>query len=447
MTPPPPVYVFNTRVTSQEVVDRGMDKLFRQEVLQAQRGQWLGAINLATPLAFVWWAVLAAALATAIVAFLIFGQYTRRAEVTGQLEPAAGLLTLSAQTTGTVTRTLVHEGERVTAGQPLVEVSADLVSTSMGDTHALVSAQLRAQEAQVRTTLSNLQPQADAQAKDLRTRIGMLQAQEHQTDGRLALQREQVAASTKFVEKIQPVVAKGIISVAQFNAYRSAALNDQEQAKALAGQRLTTEQQRSSLQAQLTQLPLDTAAKANQLRGQLAQLDAQLAQNAAQAGTLLRAPRAGVVSTLLVKAGQNVASGQPVLSILPRNSKLEAQLLVPSSAIGFVDAGNRVVLRYQAYPYQKFGQQYGKVVQVSRSALSNAEAASLLGQTVGTPLYRVLVALDRQSVNAYGKAEALKPGMALNADILLDRRSLWQWVFEPLYGLRQQLAANGARHE
>jgi membrane fusion protein len=134
------------------------------------------------------------------------------------------------------------------------------------------------------------------------------------------------------------------------------------------------------------------------------------------------------------------------LSILPQGSKLEAQLLVPSRAIGFIGAGNRVVLRYQAYPYQKFGQQYGRVVQVSRSALSHAEAASLVGQNVAAPLYRVLVRLDRQSIDAYGKAEALKPGMALDADILLDRRSLWQWVFEPLYGLRQQLAADGTHH-
>jgi membrane fusion protein len=215
--------------------------------------------------------------------------------------------------------------------------------------------------------------------------------------------------------------------------------------KTLRRQRLDTQQQLSTLQSQLAQLPFDTAAKANQLRGQLAQLDAQLAQSEAERGTVLRAPRAGVVSTLLVKTGQNVASGQPLLSILPADSELEAQLLVPSSAIGFITRGDRVVLRYQAYPYQKFGQEYGNVVQVSRSALSPAETASLLGQNIATPLYRVLVKLDHQSIAAYGKTESLKPGMALSADILLDRRSLWQWVFEPLYGLRQQLAANGSR--
>src|SRR6185312_12922236 len=370
----------------------------------------------------------------------------RRAEVTGQLQPRAGMLTLSAQTTGTVTRTLVHEGEQVKAGQPLVEILSDVVSASMGDTHAVVSAQLRAQKAQIRTTLSNLQPQAKEQAKDLRTRIGLLQAQVRQIGDQLALQREQATTATNFVAKIKPVLEKGVISIAQFNAYQSQALTQQAQVKTLERQRLDTDQQLSSLQAQLTQLPLGMAAKANQLRGQLAQLAAQLAQSEAAGGTVLRAPRAGVISTLLVKPGQNAASGQPLLSILPHGSELEAQLLVPSKAIGFVHEGTPVVLRYQAYPYQKFGQQYGKVVQVSRSALSPAETASLLGQNMATPLYRVLVKLDHQSIDAYGKAEALKPGMALDADILLDRRNLWQWVFEPLYGLRQQVAANGAHH-
>lgn len=419
-----------------------MGDLFRKEVLRAQKNHWLGAINLATPLAFVWWVLLAAALAAAIVLFLVFGRYTRHAEVAGQLEPSAGLLTLSAMTTGIVARTLVREGQDVSVGQPLVEVSANLVSASMGDTHALVSKQLRAQQTQLRTTLANLKPEANVTADDLRTRIGMLQAQIRQIDGQLALQRRQTETTTHLLQKAEPLRRRGIISTVEFDQYQATALSQQAGIKNLCRQRLDVLQQLSALQSQLARLPLDTATTANKLRGQLAQLDAQLAESEAQRGTVLRAPRAGVVATLLVKNGQNVASGQPLLSILPAGSKLEAQLLVPSSAIGFVAQGDHVVLRYRAYPYQKFGQQYGEVVQVSRSALSPAEAASLLGQNIATPLYRVLVALDRQTIDAYGRVEALKPGMTLDADILLDRRSLWQWVFEPLYGLHEQLAAN-----
>ncbi len=420
-----------------------MGGLFRTEVLQAQHRQWLGAINLATPLSFRWWALLALALAIAIVLFLLFGHYTRRETVTGQLKPSAGLLTLAAQTTGTVTRAFVHEGQQVKAGQPLVEVSANLVSASMGDTHAVIGSKLQAQETQVRATLANLASETNARSHDLHRRIGMLQAQVGQIDGQLSLQRQQAATTAGLLQKAAPLHRRGIISTVEFDQYQANALAQKAGIKTLARQRLATEQQLSSLRAQLTQLPLDAAAKAGQLRSQLAQLDAQLAQNAAQGGTVLRAPRAGTITTLLVKPGQDVSRGQSVVSILPQGSNLVAQLLVPSRAVGFVEPGNTVVLRYQAYPYQKFGQQYGKVVQVSRSALSPAEAADLLGQHVATPLYRVLVQLDRQHIDAYGKAQALKPGMVLKADILLDRRSLWQWVFEPLYGLRQQLATNG----
>jgi membrane fusion protein len=76
-------------------------------------------------------------------------------------------------------------------------------------------------------------------------------------------------------------------------------------------------------------------------------------------------------------------------------------------------------------------------LEVSRSATSASELTSLLGRTVSEPLYRVLVALDQQTVSAYGRLEPLKPGMTVDADILLDRRRLIEWVLEPLYGIRR----------
>jgi membrane fusion protein len=118
---------------------------------------------------------------------------------------------------------------------------------------------------------------------------------------------------------------------------------------------------------------------------------------------------------------------------------------VPSRAIGFIEPGSRVVLRYQAFAYQKFGQQYGRVADVSRSALTPTEVNALVGQQPREPVYQVKVTLDSQQVLAYGKPEPVKPGMALDADILMERRRLIEWVFEPLYGMAQRMAG-GAAH-
>lgn len=206
-------------------------------------------------------------------------------------------------------------------------------------------------------------------------------------------------------------------------------------------QQLDTRQQCDAAQQQLAQLPLNTATQRNDTERQLATITQSIAQNEQQRAVVLRAPRAGVVSTVLLKEGQMVGAGQPLLSLLPAGSVLQAQLLVPSRAIGFVAPGSRVVLRYQAFPYQKFGQQYGHVTDISRSALSPADIVALVGQQPQQPdpLYRVQVALDSQKILAYGKEEPMKPGMALEADILMDRRRLIEWVFEPLYGMAHHL--------
>lgn len=422
-----------------------MNSLFRDEVLQSQHDRWLGEINLATPLSFRWWAVLAATLMIAIILFMAFGQYTSRETVAGQLVPEAGVLTLTSHLAGRITRARIREGEHVTAGQTLVDISGDIVSASMGNTHAEISAQLRLQKTQLLATLADLEPKATAQTLDLKSRIGMLYKQTQQIDDQLALQHQQIGVEERLVKSIGPLHERGIVSTVEFNQYHASMLAQQAQLKTLERQRLDTAQQSSSLQAQLSQLPMDTRARANQLHGQLAQLDEQIAKNEVERNVVLRAPLAGVVSTLLVNPGQTVTVGQPLLSLLPADSKLEAQLLVPTSAIGFISPGDRVVLRYQAYPYQKFGQYYGSVKQVSRSALSSAEGASLLGDATKSPLYRVLVALDRQTIHAYDTVEPLKPGMTVSADILLGRTNLWEWAFNPLRGLRQRLANDGGQ--
>jgi membrane fusion protein len=126
-------------------------------------------------------------------------------------------------------------------------------------------------------------------------------------------------------------------------------------------------------------------------------------------------------------------------SLLPAGAQLQAQLYATSRAVGFVRAHQPVQLRYEAFPYQKFGHQSGVVSQVSLSPLQATElvgeAVSAAAGSAGEPMYRITVSLERQSITAYGQSVALSPGMQLEADVNLDRRRLLEWLFEPILGV------------
>lgn len=421
-----------------EACDAGGLPLFRKEVLQATP-QWMGRITLSQPVSSWLLSSLAFFFAAAVLILLFIGTYTRHESVQGQLIPSAGLLPVIARSTGTVMTTLIHEGEAVTKDQALVELSGEVSSLSRGQTQVAVLGDLQAQLKELEALLENQQRLGDQQQAGLTDRILMLNKQLTEIDRQLSTQREVTGITELRLEKLKPGVRAGTFSQVEFERYQAEALNGHAQLNILARQRLDTEQQLRTLQDQLQQLPLSNESQRNELRFRLSGINQSLAQNEAQRAVVLRAPRDGVVTNLIIQNGQTVAVGQRLLSILPEGSLLQAELWLPSRAIGFLETGNRVVLRYPAFPYQKFGQKSGRVLEVSRSATAASELTSLLGRTISEPLYRVLVELDQQTVSAYGRAEPLKPGMTVDADILLDRRRLIEWVLEPLYGVSRSL--------
>jgi membrane fusion protein len=104
-----------------------------------------------------------------------------------------------------------------------------------------------------------------------------------------------------------------------------------------------------------------------------------------------------------------------------------------------------VRLRFEAFPYQKFGHQNGHVLQVSRTPLAPSElaglplAGALTADNSAEPMFRITVAMDEPKLRAFGGEQTLVAGMRMQADVLLERRRLIEWLFEPLLGLTGRL--------
>ncbi|HEY0818694.1 MAG TPA: HlyD family efflux transporter periplasmic adaptor subunit, partial [Rhizobacter sp.] len=274
------------------------------------------------------------------------------------------------------------------------------------------------------------------QSAALQRQIADMRGELAQIEAEAALQAQRLALAQQAQTRLESLRHDNFVSSAQVQAKAEEVLGLRAQLQGLERQRAAQQREIGNLEAQVRELPLRMQAQQGELERDLAVVAQRSAESEAQSRLVVRAPEDGMVTAVVAERGQPATPGVALASLLPADAKLQAHLFAPSSAVGFVRADQSVQLRYQAYPYQKFGHQAGQVLQVSRTPLQAAELADLsLPARTGDghePLYRITVTLDRQAVQAYGVAQPLAPGMQLDADVMLDRRRLIEWIFEPL---------------
>ncbi|MDN6887283.1 HlyD family efflux transporter periplasmic adaptor subunit [Variovorax sp. CAN2819] len=411
--------------------------LFRQEVL-AQNSSYIGTVRLYSP-PYRWLIVgVIASSAIATIFLLFWGTYTKRERLIGQILPSKGLVSLTLPISGSIAAVHVREGMLVDIDQDLLTISAEL-ETGLGSTRQLINEQLKLQRSKLKADLEGqiqlnqeIQHGLNQRLETTKNQLAQIELQHKQRARQNQLAKNQLS-------KLQEMQSQGYVSISQVEQQETTVLDAQARLQDLLRLRLETVQQLKQLYQQQRELPLNARSQENVITRKLAEIDQSIAENESRRSVILRAPQPSMVAAVLAKPGQFSSAGQTVLSLLPQSATLEAQLMVPSRAIGFIRNGKKVVLRYQAYPYQKFGQHHGRVSEVSRTALSPQEVMQLTGRSdIREQHYRVVVALDRDDITVYGKPEKLRPGMALEADVLLDKRRLIEWIFEPLHALGQR---------
>ena len=415
-----------------------MGSLFRPEALENRQRDWLGSIQLIRPVSLAVLTCFALAAVASVAACLILGEYTRKARVSGYLVPDRGVIRLLAPQASTVVESHVSEGRTVRRGDVLFVLAVGQTTLS-GDTQAAVQSSLASRGRSLQSAASQRSLLAQSQLGAVDRQIDAMRRELDSMAVETDLQSQRLALAQQAQIQYESLRNDNFVSSAQVRAKAEEVLNAKAQLQGLARQRAAHLREIASSQAQRHEIPLRTQAAQGEIERDLANLAQQSAESEARQRIVVRAPQDGVVSGVLAEPGQTVTPAVALASLLPADAKLLAHLFAPSSAVGFVRANQTVQLRYQAYPYQKFGHQAGEVVQVSRSPLQTSELAGLplpaAASAGGEPLYRITVSLDRQSVAAYGQAQALSPGMQLEADVLLDRRRLIEWLFEPVLGI------------
>ncbi len=414
-----------------------MSQLFRQEVIDSRKNRLSGVVSLVQPPIFKLLTVLLVLVVCVSIIFLSLGDYTRKESVTGVLQPNTGIVRLSAPQQGVITELLVEEGQNINKGQPLLRITSEKhgiegfeLNQSLINQYAF---QISTIEQQLVDQITQQQLQIKAINDDQNTLKERLSQLEHKRD----TFDKRVIINEKIVEQIGSLAGTGFISELELMKQQDSLLALKQQISAINSEQVTIQNQLQQNSSDMSQLPIEQAKAKDLLSSKLSELKSQLATVKQQRLGELRAPTDGKVTGLLAKVGKSVTSQQKLLSILPTNSMMQAIIYVPTSAYGFVNENQLTQLRYHAFPYERFGTYRGVIQQISSNVILPSETD--IPGLIEVPSYRVVVELDLQTVNAYGREHPLRSGMKLDADIVIEQRSLLRWLFDPVFSIKGQL--------
>jgi len=345
---------------------------------------------------------------------------------------------------GVVTTLHVKEGAQVHKNEPLLTLSDEAQSAALGATQAEIASRIAKRRQSLLAELGQRNELLAQQQRALTHRIAALRSEQSSIEREIEVLNARVRVAERAETLHKKLSEQGFISEMRLQQVESETLEQRARTTALERSRITIQRERMMLEGELVDLPLKSRNDTASVERSIAQLEQEMAEAEARREIVVPAPQDGTVTAIVAERGSYANASVPLLTIVSGSAPLEAHLYSPSRAIGFVSPGQRVRLRYQAYPYQKFGHYEGEVTSVSRSPVAAGElppqlpqAAAAAGSTPapGEPLYRIAVALKRQTVSAYGHDTRLQPGMLLEGDVALDRRRLYEWVLEPLYTL------------
>ncbi|HHS1628293.1 TPA: HlyD family secretion protein [Neisseria meningitidis] len=411
--------------------------LFRPEVFQAKKNRWTGQIVLVRPFSLQFLTFFAVSLAAILVAFLIFGSYTNKTTVTGQLLPTTGVVRVYSQDMGVIAHQHVMNGDFVKKGDVLFTLS-----TSRNDNNGSIQARLLA-EAELKKSLSEqeiiMKKRVHAAEKTAQENtVHRFQNQMQHVRNQIIMQEKRIAISEKMLEKQRYLAKMDAISELEKNSYEIALLELKAGLAAYQREADNLAREITVQQSNLKNLPEQQATEISQLERAVSVYQQEILDYQQRNEQTIRATISGYVSSINTEIGQQVDTNKLLMSIVPKESELLANLYVPSRAIGFVKPNDKVILRYQACPYQKFGHAEGHVISIAQTALGAQEWTNLgniFTQTaqVNEPVYLIKVKLDNQHIRIYGTEKKLQIGMILEADILHENKRLYEWILDPLY--------------
>ncbi len=416
--------------------------LFRKEAVCHQSERLTGAITLAQPLSIKLTVVILISVAVAVVAFLFTAEYSRKETVRGFLMPSKGVIKSFATQGGTIEAVLVKEGDTVEKGQALVTMVIYQNNNDGLSLSGQLQKQLSSQLALLDEEITQYQYLEKKEHQNLESKALGLEGEKIALENQFKLINEKLELLLSQQQGVETLNSSGFISTFEKNSQKHALLEAKQEQQNINRLLLQQSNQINQTAFDSANLPQQYTLRINSLLREKVSIQNQLVKIQTSHSYIVTASYAGTVTGIQVVEGETLSPGlgqsKPLLSILPKGSELVAELLLPSRSAGFIEKGQVSRLRFDAFPYQRFGFIKSDISRIDRALIVPNEVQ--LPVAIQEPVYRLRAKLRQQKVRAYGNTFDLKSGMLFEADIMLEQQTLIEWLLAPIYSLKGRIS-------
>lgn len=418
--------------------------LFRAEAVEALRTPPPARVLLRPLVGSGWFTLGAVLAAVALLAFVLLGSYTRRATVTGHLAPAAGVLRITTPAAGWVLESRVRQGQQVAAGEVLFVLSSDRPMIDGADYQGRMLEGMQRRAGLLSESEARLVEAGQAERAAMQRRIDILQREQPLLQGQLAEQRRRVKLAEEASAKWRGLLEQNFATREQWSQREADLVDQRGRVQSLERDLLVLARELNDARQAIAASLAREQQQREAVQRERELLREQTVESEARRRIVVTAPRAGTLTLVHVNQGMSVEAQRPLAQLLPGDEPLVVRLYAPSRAVGFVQPRTPVWLRYEAYPYERYGMQRAEVVAVSTTPATREELSPWVTsapQAPGEPLYEITARIVEGG--GFGREAGpvvLRPGLRVDADLLFERRRLLEWMLGPAFRVRQQAA-------
>ncbi|CAE6931306.1 Secretion Protein [Vibrio sp. B1REV9] len=408
--------------------------MFRKQAIDYHGKKLLGEVSLTQPFSIYTPVLVILTFIILLLIFLFNSNYSRKETVKGYLVPNSGLIKIYPNRSGTLDTLFISDGKIVKKGDILAKVVLSRPQVNGIDLSKNVISTLEQQVKLLNRDLKETESLMKREVKALKTKHKYLQSSVENLDKKIQLLERKHQIHRNEYQHYQHLSKKNFISKIDVQKKEQELLHSKEALLNAVTSKLSMLTQINDINYNIDKIPHELKLRITNILKETSVLDRKINEAKNNYTFSIIAKDSGVVTAISAKEGEHLSINRPLLSIIPIDEELVAELFFPTRSAGFVQKNDEARLRFEAFPYQRFGFITGTVTRIDKSTVVNNELD--VPVILDEPVYRVQVKLERQSIKAYGEKFPLKTGMLLEADIILEKRSLFQWLLDPIYSLR-----------